>query len=79
MRSVSTWQLCTAWPIASGAALSSISGFVPPPGNFIKPAPSVDYGITDGEYEEWFTPNAALLPEKCQYGRNIDVLIPNLR
>mmetsp|Transcript_63740 Transcript_63740/g.156861 ORF Transcript_63740/g.156861 Transcript_63740/m.156861 type:complete len:90 (-) Transcript_63740:39-308(-) len=53
---------------SSSVMQCSVGGFSPPPQHFVKPAPGADHGVSPGEYVEWFTPNAALLPEHCSYG-----------
>jgi hypothetical protein len=62
-----TILLCPEFPVlGSGAQQCAVEGFSPAPEGFIKPAPSVDHGISDGEYDEWFSRPEDI--QKCEYG-----------
>mmetsp|Transcript_37146 Transcript_37146/g.90206 ORF Transcript_37146/g.90206 Transcript_37146/m.90206 type:complete len:81 (-) Transcript_37146:183-425(-) len=52
--------------LGSGMETCSQEGFAPPPEGFVRPAPAQDHGITDGEYDEWFS--SPFATSKCQYG-----------
>jgi hypothetical protein len=45
--------VCPGSPVlGSGMTSCSVEGFSPLPEGFVKPAPGVDHGISDGEYDE---------------------------